>query len=429
MKSEKRAWVAALTGTLVAVAAGAAAAPPAWAQPAQQQQEAVGGGDILRAEASRPAWSGGVPGTVPARATRLTYASSDTHDAPTTVVGTYLEPLAPWPGPGERPLVAYAGGTQGQGPECAPSAMVSQVVRVQPPADVVVEYDLIAINQLLARGFSVVTTDYHDYAAPGPHNFLNRKTQGHAVLDAARAALRLPGTGLHPGSPVVLYGYSQGGMASAAAAELQPGYAPDLNVRGAYVGGPLAGPQDYIAHSDGQPGVAPAIAWILNGIAADYPETRPVLDAALNDTGKGILRDSIGKCGGGLSNIMAQPQQTSRWTTSGLPITAVIDGSPELKRAFDEQRLGGTAPGVPVRVYSARNDEGVAPYPVVRGIAASWCGGGAPVQLDADAAVPPMSGIVGTHDVAFFPSLASSQQWVTDRLAGVPAPVNCAALP
>ncbi|WP_327151996.1 lipase family protein [Nocardia sp. NBC_01329] len=362
--------------------------------------------------------------------TRLTYASTDTHDAPTTVVGTYLEPLQPWTGPGERPLVAYAGGTQGQGAECAPSAMLSQVIRYQPPADVVFEYDVIAIYQLLSRGMAVVMTDYHDLGTPGIHNFLNRKTQGYAVLDSARAALRLPGTGLGPESPVVLYGYSQGGMASAAAAELQPKYAPELNVRGAYVGGPPVSPQDFIARSDGRPGVAPAIAWILNGIAADYPDTRPALDAALNDTGKAIMRDSIGKCGGGLSSTFAQPQNTSQWTTSGQPLAVVIDGSPELKKALDEQRLGGSAPSVPVRIYSARNDDGPAPYPAVHGMASSWCSGGAAVQLDSDASVPAISaGFLGTHDVAFFPSLSTSQQWVTDRLADVPAPVNCAALP
>jgi hypothetical protein len=63
-------------------------------------------------------------------------------------------------------------------------------------------------------------------------------------------------------------------------------------------------------------------------------------------------------------------------------------------------------------------------------MAASWCGAGATVQLDSDAGLPPISaGLLGTHDVAFFPSLMTSQQWVTDRLANVPAPVNCAALP
>jgi pimeloyl-ACP methyl ester carboxylesterase len=425
MRSGKRAWVAALTGTLVVAGGGAIAAPPAWTKPPAAQSP----GDIIGAQPSHLALS--VPGqfgTIPANSTRITYTSSDTNDSPTTVVGTFLEPAQPWTGPGERPLVAYAGGTQGQSDQCAPSAMLSQVIRYQPPADAIFEYDLIAIDQLLSRGMAVVITDYHDFGTPGIHDFLNRKTQGYAVLDAARAALRLPGAGLNPHTPVVLYGYSQGGMASAAAAELQPKYAPDLNVRGTYTGGPVVDPEDYIARTDGHPGVVPAIAWTLNGIAADYPDTRPALDAALNNTGKAILHDSIGKCGGGLSDLFSQPQSTSQWTTSGQPITAVINNTPVLKKAFDEQRLGGLAPSAPVRVYAARNDEGSL-YPPIRAMAQSWCGHGAAVQLLTDTAMPPMSGIASTHDLSFFPSLAGSQQWMTDRLANVPAPVNCATLP
>lgn len=428
MRSGKRAWVAALTGTLIVAGGAAIATPQAWSKPTAPQS---GGtlGSIIRADTSQMNFSApGIPGTVPARSTRMTYASSTTNNSPTSVVGTYLEPLQPWTGPGERPLIAYAGGTQGQSDQCAPSAMLTQGVRFQPPADAIVEYDLAPIYQMLARGMGVVITDYHDMGAPGIHDFLNRKTQGYAVLDSARAALRLPGSGLNPRSPVMLYGYSQGGMGAGAAAELQPKYAPDLNVRGAYIGAPLVDPEFYIARNDGRPGVAPAIAWILNGIAADYPDTRPALDAALNNTGKGIMHDSMGKCGGGLGSSFVQPQNTSRWTTSGQPITAVIDRTPVLKRAFDEQRLGGLGPSVPVRVYAARNDDAM-PYPLVRTLAASWCGHGTPVQFQVDGSLPPMSGIVGTHDLAFFPSAVDSQQWITDRLANVPAPVNCGALP
>ncbi|MFE5478369.1 lipase family protein [Nocardia sp. NPDC056541] len=426
MKSGKRAWIAALTGTLVVVAAGVVATPTVGAQPPQLK---VAGGDIVRADGSATAVTiPGPGGPIPARSTRLVYTSNDTHGAPKTVVGTYLEPTQPWTGPGPRPLVAYAGGAQGQSADCSPSAMLGQVIRYQPPADVVFEYDIIAIYQILASGMPVVMTDYHDFGVPGVHDFLNRRTQAYAVLDSARATLRLPGSGLGPDSPVIIYGYSQGGMASAAAGELQAEYAPELNVRGVHVGGPVVGPQDFIVRSDGNPGVAPAIAWVLNGIAADYPDTRPVLDAELNDTGKAILHDSIGTCGGGLSETFVQPQDTARWTTSGRPLTAVIDGSPELKKAFDEQRLGGSAPAAPVRVYSARYDDKAA-YPAARDLVARWCGGGAAVLLDADDTVPAMSGVLGTHDLGFFPSLTSSQPWMVDRLAGVPAPVNCAALP
>jgi hypothetical protein len=429
-----------LTGTLIVVGGGAISAPPAWTQPTGEVAGADdfyippaplpqgGPGTIIRAEPSQLALSiPGPSGTIPATSTRIMYASSDTHDAPTAVVGTYLEPVQPWTGPGERPLIAYAGGTKGQGDQCAPSKLLSQLVEYQPPLDVTVEYDVLALYSLLARGMGVVVTDYHGLGTPDMHDYLNRAAQAHAVLDSARAALRLPGTSLTSRSPVLLYGYSQGGMASAGAAELQPSYAPDLDVRGAYIGGPVVDAEAFVGFNDGRASMAPAFAWILNGIAADYPNTGPVLDAELNDTGKAILRDSADKCA--VPTGMAQQYPlTSQWTTSGEPLTAVIDRSPALKTAFDQQRLGARTPSVPVLIASAANDDS-APFAPIRDMAAGWCGSGVPVQLDSNAEIPPVSGVQVTHVLAFFPSLVASQQWLTDRLADQPALTNCAALP
>ncbi|WP_433630605.1 lipase family protein [Nocardia sp. CA-120079] len=440
MRSRIIGLAAALTGTLILLGGGTVTAPHAWTQPAGEQPVAEsdfylpppslpdGRGTIVRAEPAVVAMSApGQPGMVPAAATRLMYVSSDTHDARTAVVGTYLQPSVPWTGPGERPLVAYAGGTKGQGDQCAPSMLMTQIVQAQPPLDIIFEYDLVAIRSLLNRGMAVVVTDYHGLGTPDVHDYLNRKAQAYAVLDSARAALQLPDSGLNPGTPVILYGYSQGGMASAGAAELQSSYAPDLNVRGAYVGGPVVDDEYFIGYNDGRADFAPAIAWILNGIAADYPETRPELDAELNDLGKAILQESLGKCAVPVG-LAQEHQNTSEWTTSGEPLTAVIDRSPALRSAFAEQRIGTRAPAVPVLAASAVNDQG-APFVPVRDVAAGWCGGGVPVQLESNAEIPPASGLVGTHVIAFFPSLFASQQWLTDRLAGMPAPSNCAALP
>lgn len=438
MRSRARSLTTALACSLV-VAGGAICAPQALTEPAAEIAGAdfylppaplPGGapGTIVRTEPSRLALSApGQTGTIPAESTRLMYISSDTHGGETAVTGTYLEPSQPWTGPGPRPLVAYAGGTKGQGDQCAPSKLLSELVQYEPPINMIFEYDVVALYTLLARGMAVVMTDYQGLGTPDVHGFLNRKEQAHAVLDAARAAIQLPGAGMNPDSPVFLYGYSQGGMASAGAAELQPSYAPDLNVRGAYVGGPVVDDQFFIGYNDGRSSVAPAFAWILNGMAAGYPEVRAVLDNELNGIGKAILNDSASKCA--VPTGMAQNHgQTSQWTSSGEPLTQVIDRVPELKAVFDEQRVGTLTPSVPVLISSARNDEG-APYVPIRDMAANWCGGGVQVQLDSNASIPPLTGIAGTHVLSFFPALEASQNWMTDRLADKPAPTNCAALP
>ncbi|VFB01737.1 lipase family protein [Nocardia cyriacigeorgica] len=166
---------------------------------------------------------------------------------------------------------------------------------------------------------------------------------------------------------------------------------------------------------------------LSRGMAASYPQVRPVLDAELNDTGKAILRDSESKCAMPVGMAQNHPH-TAQWTSSGQALTAVIDRNPVLRAAFAEQRVGSLTPSAPVLIASAKNDEG-ALFPPTHATAADWCGGGAAVQLEANSSIPPMTGLAGTHVLAFFPALDASQQWITDRLAGRPAPSNCGALP
>src|SRR5207237_1235757 len=78
----------------------------------------------------------------------------------------------------------------------------------------------------LQRGWAVVVSDYE-----GPQSaFGAARMAGHGVLDGIRAAEALSGTGLTGAqTPVGLWGYSGGGLATSWAAELAAGYAPDLN--------------------------------------------------------------------------------------------------------------------------------------------------------------------------------------------------------
>ena len=147
---------------------------------------------------------------VPAHATRIMYASQDAQGRPIAVTGTVLTPTAPWTGGGERPVISYAVGTQGAADRCAPSRTLSTGV----------QYEGVGITSLLSRGHAVVVTDYEGLGTPGTHTYMVREAQAHAVLDAVRAAAQVSGSGVTATAPVALAGYSQGGGASAAAAEL-----------------------------------------------------------------------------------------------------------------------------------------------------------------------------------------------------------------
>jgi hypothetical protein len=161
-----------------------------------------------------------------ARATRVMYATRDRAGSPIAVTGTVLVPPVPWIGPGQRPVIGYAAGTQGMGDQCAPSRQLAAGS----------EYEGAFISGLLTRGYAVAMTDYQGLGTPGTHTYMVREAQAHAVLDMVRAAQRLPGTGLPAAGPVMLAGYSQGGGASAAAVELAPTYAPELKLEGAVAG-------------------------------------------------------------------------------------------------------------------------------------------------------------------------------------------------
>src|SRR5690606_19749524 len=116
------------------------------------------------------------------------------------VSGTLLVPRSAYSG-GARPIVGYAVGTHGLGDQCAPSAAMARGA----------EAELAIIGLMLLKGWAVAVTDYEGLGTPGDHTYMVGASQGHAVLDSIRAAMRVPGAGLSESAPVVVMGYSQGG--------------------------------------------------------------------------------------------------------------------------------------------------------------------------------------------------------------------------
>ena len=141
--------------------------------------------------------------------------------------GTVYTPKAAWTGGGSRPVVGFAPGTQGTGDPCAPSQTLPGGTN----------YELTTINSLLDKGWAVAVTDYEGMGTPGNPTYIVKDAEAHAVLDVVRAAQGLSGSGVTATSPVGLFGYSQGGQATAAAAELEGTYAPELNIKGVVAGG------------------------------------------------------------------------------------------------------------------------------------------------------------------------------------------------
>ncbi|MER5612086.1 lipase family protein [Streptomyces sp. NPDC002215] len=363
---------------------------------------------------------------MPGTATRLMYKSTDSAGQPVAVTGAYIEPSAAWKGTGPRPLVAVASGTMGQGDQCAPSFALQHPLTLNGDT-VSVGYEALAIYRLLSTGAAVVVTDYVGLGTTDRlHTYVNRVDEAHALLDAARAARSVPGASVTAASRTGLYGYSQGGGATAAAAELQPSYAPDVPLSGTYSGAP---PADLVSVMKGIDGsaLAGALAWSISGFAQADPDLRAVVDANISAGGKAALADASTMCVGD-ALFGYGFTKSSKWTNSGKSIGDIIAADPRAKAALEKQRIGTLKPAGPVRLATGVQDD-IVPHSQARKLAVDWCGKGADVTYDA--IVLPNLGdkILTNHLVPLITDQGDAISWLTDRLSGKATTSNCWSMP
>ncbi|WP_291085158.1 lipase family protein [Dietzia sp. UBA5065] len=362
-------------------------------------------------------------GSLPADARRIMYRSTGAAGGPIAVTGTYLQPKVPWTGPGPRPLAVVTPGTQGQGDQCAPSRSmeVGLGIRTAPPS-MAAGYSLLDAYSMLAEGFAVVVTDYEGLGTPGHHPYVNRDSQGRSALDAARAAQRLEGTDLAPDSPAVVSGYSQGGGAAAAAGELQPTYAPDVNLVGIAAGAP---PSDMLGTLDRVDGgvLTGAVGYAINGILEVHPELREAFDRQLNDEGRRMLEVTSGQCVAETAFAYGL-RRTSEFTVDGRSLADAARSEPEILRVLEGYNLGKVAPAVPALVLIGRNDD-VVPHHTAVDLVRDWCAQGTTVELRT-AELPALApGLVVDHALPMLVERDTNARYLMDRVQGRPAPNSC----
>lgn len=383
-------------------------------------------GTLIRSEPLPLALSlPGLDGPLPGTATRLMYKSTDSDGQPVAVTGAYIEPSAAWKGDGPRPLVAVAPGTMGQGDQCAASLGLEHPLTVNSQT-LSVGYEDLAIYRLLAKGVAVVVTDYVGLGATDRlHTYVNRVDEGHAVLDAVRAARAVDGASVTDASPVGLYGYSQGGGATAAAAELQASYAPDVTLSGTYAGAPPADLTAVTKAIDGSE-LAGALGWSLNGFLQSDPSLKPIAEAHLNDAGKAALSDLSTMCVGDALLGYGYAKST-KWTTDGRSISDIIATTPALQAFLDSQRIGTLKPSGPIRLTTGVSDN-LVPHAQARQLAVDWCRKGADITYT-PVVLPSVGSALLNHFAPLLTDQGSAIDWLTDRFAGKAASSNCWSMP
>lgn len=325
---------------------------------------------------------------------RILYRSTDTHGEPMVVSGYTMTPHAPWPGPGPRPVIAYAPGTSGMADRCAGSAVLGTVGSSP------------AVLPLLLAGYSVAATDYRGLGTPGGHTYLNRRDAGDALLDVARA-----GVG-DTGAPVILFGYSEGGHAAGSAAELAASYAPELDIRGSYVGAPPADPSLNVADLDGTP-LASALLYAVGGLVNAYPEHAAAIEARLNQRGRDTLDAAQQWCTTDL--VTTETLQSTQLTADGRPLLDHLTEKPAAE-LIAENTVGFIAPSAPVILSHSITDDTV-PIEQARTLRDRWTAAGFTDLTYIEYSVPELPLPGANHAPGGLLAYADVLPWIADLLA------------
>ena len=313
-------------------------------------------GEIIRAE---PTDAYLVPGVrLRAQAWRVLYRSTGAVGEPTAVSGTVLVPHGR---PKARALVGYAIGTHGIGDAAAPSRLLPRGL----------EWEASMMAACLARGWAVAITDYQGLGTPGDHAYMVGRALGPNVLDAMRAARHLCPEQLPDDGPASIIGYSEGGAAAAWAAQLQPTYAPDVELRAVVAGAAAANVESGGESLDGS-FFSFFMAYGGIGYAAAYPELE--LDPYLTPKsrkGIGMLREST---------IIQAMLMGPRFIHADELTNPNVLELPAWRTRLRENRLGTIAPTAPVLLHHARRDQ-IVSFQQSLDLKADWDALGVDVRL------------------------------------------------
>lgn len=337
---------------------------------------------------------------VDAKAWQVKYRTTDARRRATATLATVLVPTSPWRGPGRRPLVSYQLAEDGVGLRCTPSYALRAGLgagATTAQADI-----MFGIPLLMARGWAVVVPDWE-----GPRSLFGvHAMAGHAVLDGIRAARRFRPAGLGGRRPIGLWGYSGGGFATTAAAQVHHRYAPNLPVRAVAAGGVPGDIREVFETASGSV-FGGATILLLIAMNRGYPDAR--LASHADDALRADMAASREDC------LFDAPLRH--------PLLDIRDhltprGSDRLDRLLraNSPLAVRAAPVVPMFQYHMTIDE-LVPLRTARALAERFCRAGVRLQFKV------MPG--GEHAVGAVLGGLQALSYLDRRFSGEPAPSTC----
>ncbi len=161
----------------------------------------------------------------------LRFWSRDADGSPIEAYSTVYVPVVDTEN--DAPVFSFLSGTTGVGNQCAPSLEQPEIIR----------WGWYRQNMIAYAGQGIITV-FPDYLGFNnddvPQRYFSAAAEGHLMLDSLRAVRRLfeerageiP-SAIRPGPGNVTAGYSQGGHAALAAADMNLEYAPEIQLSGA----------------------------------------------------------------------------------------------------------------------------------------------------------------------------------------------------
>lgn len=279
-----------------------------------------------------------------ARAWRILYHSTDLAGDDIAVSGTVVVPDGA-PPPGGWPIIAWGHPTTGAVATCGPSAGFAPLVLIE------------GMDDLVHDGFAIAATDYPGLGAPGPSSYLLGELEGHAVLDAVRAARALDDVELS--SDVSFWGHSQGGQAVLFAAQDAASYAPELHPVTLVVAAPAAELATLLADDiDDVAGVTIA-AYAFTAYQAAYAPTHPGLELT------SILTPEAAAAAAEMEQLCLFGQNSRLHELAQPLVGAFLASDPATTEPWAtflaENTPGGSPLGIPAFVVQGEADELVRP--------------------------------------------------------------------
>lgn len=313
---------------------------PFYDAPALTGDEAPG--TLIKVLPVQVMFTGFQPGNLDAY--KVMYVSRGVDDQPAISTGILMIPVDGRSN-ADRPIIGYQEANDSVGAYCHPSTQWTG----GDPMDGASWSALGPLALMFNKGYAVMISDVGNNGDPDPHGVFAGKFGGQTNLDGLRAALQVEEAGLSKDSPMAIYGIAGGGVGAAVAAEIQPDYAPELNIRSAVLEGMVIDQKNFMRTSDGSVGAGFAFANLL-GLEPWYPDMK--IDEKLTPVGKDIA-----------AYYRTQCQTPAYFTMPFVPLSTLFIGGqspadiPDFQRAFEDNKLGKRAPQAKVLVTSCRADD------------------------------------------------------------------------